>query len=360
MIHQFEGFYKPPGYAISEGNSQLISLNGASQSFAFAEGHLSVMVSSNVKSASIQLGELPKTTKFSVGAKLKTPSTHVQYTRVELAAARTDVMSRGTTNAQPTAPDLPTVVTYSTASALIFKVLKPSTNVNAPPETAELEVWTEPAVNLVTGATLEIEYDFAQNKIRVFVDGVQRTDLDYAFSEEQKNYAYRPTLVLHSNYHTGTLYYAYVHCLFASDAHVGAVDTLRLNPNVDGTSAGFPAGDKFDKVVNKANGLKATESARAEFGLQDLPASTRPLAVMINASVSAVHLSAAVTNADVNLTINDNTVPTDTIPLPRMVSGHTHMVKELPEQPGGQPWTEATVNSLTAGVSLKITEPFPK
>lgn len=366
MIHYFEGFYKPVGYSGLEGSSQLLTFKGDGPRIDFYDGYLRLMANNNIKPFSVQLPETPTpNTKLTVGVKLRVHDmTSAIYHRHEISAAQTDVNDRTLpTNSTPTMPDLPSVVTSIVVHEGIrkpqFHVLKPSTVLyTARPEDIIVS-WIEQVVDMIVGATVEIEYDFGQNKISVYVEGVLRTAFDYTFSLAQKNYKYRPTLVLHTNGAPSGSYFTYIFCMFASDVPVGRVNVVRVNPDTDGPSVGFPEGPKFNKVVSKTDGLKTTASASAEFGLQDLAAGAKPLAVSAHAAVSSTHLSAAYTDADVRLSINGDTVLTDTVQIPRAFGGHVHLAKGLPLQPNGQAWTEDAVNSLTSGATLDVIDPNP-
>lgn len=351
MILHFEGFHKATGYGNQEAQSQLVTSRPLNTSATQVDGYF--IMSNNVRgSSSIQLPVVPVQPKLVVGIKYKVSSiTATDFG--EIGAAVTDyyVRTGGVVAQFVTLPSLPVIVINAGREC---RILAPGALVQTPLAADVLAAWSETANFFSISTDVEIEYDFTGDKIRARINGELRSEIDYVFSEEQRTTPMRATYCGHGG---GSSMTARNEGMYCATESVGKFTVARLKVEADGPSYGYASGDKFSKVVNKASGLPSDVSSSIEFGLQDLPAGQIPLAVIVNAAVSATHTSARATNADVSLTLNGASTVSDVEPIPRMQNSHTHLQLALPTQPGGQPWTEAAVNSLTAGIKLEVTEP---
>lgn len=349
MIQQFEGFFKTKGTTNVEGTSQIVTSKVVGNSSTYqTDGHW-VISQNSYGGSSFQFPEAPVQDKLVVGIRYKAFGSTNEFG--EIGAGETDAQDRSQNfNYARTLPNLPTLVFEAGA---LLKLVKPGSLVRSTPVEEVLASFEGVANVLRSEFCLEIEYAFAENTLRAYLNGALVMEVDYEFTVVQKTTAYRPTFASARSGTSSAL--AYLYSMFYATEPVGNFNVVRLLPNADGPSVGFPDGDKHPNVISKTSGLVSSTSASIEFGLQDLPVGATPMAVMLNASVSAAHKSANTSRADVRILANGDSVDTPVVEVPRNVNGHVYLVKELPTQADGAPWTENDVNSLTVGMDIAVT-----
>ena len=210
---------------------------------------------------------------------------------------------------------------------------------------------------------VEVEYDFQNNLINIWIDGFKVQEYSYVFTEAQKAIqVLYPAVESHTRHlqsgsSAGSSSYTLKHVHF-SDEVLGNVQVKQLAPTGDFNVDSAYNAPAFSKFANYNAGVTTTKTAKMLLDVADVTDESI-LAFNLIGTFSKSHVSAYETISTEKLLISDGT--TENAGPANAVEKGARDFMMLEKNPiTGSNWTQSQINQLKIGVDLTITDKFPR